>query len=84
MHMGHAASRCVVPESLFRPTAGRRLRPFEMDVSRIEVQVYTDNAAAIALYAKFGFSIEGTCRRYAFRNGRHIDVHIMGRVRSMP
>lgn len=51
-----------------------------MNVSRIEVEVYTDNAAAIALYTKFGFSVEGTCRRYAFRNGRYVDVHIMGRV----
>jgi RimJ/RimL family protein N-acetyltransferase len=30
--------------------------------------VYTDNAAAVVLYEKFGFEIEGAHRRYAFRN----------------
>jgi putative acetyltransferase len=36
----------------------------------IELHVYTDNAAAIALYRKFGFEHEGTHRAYALRDGR--------------
>lgn len=51
-----------------------------INISRIEVEVYTDNAAAIALYSKHGFVIEGTCRRYAFRDGRFVDAHIMARL----
>ena len=51
-----------------------------LNVSRIEIEVYTDNAAAIALYSKHGFAIEGTCRRYAFRDGCFVDAHIMARL----
>lgn len=51
-----------------------------INVSRIELEVYTDNAAAIALYSKHGFVIEGTCRRYAFRDGQFVDAHIMARL----
>ena len=53
-----------------------------VNVSRIELEVYTDNAAGVALYSKCGFKIEGTCKRYAFRDGEYVDVHIMARVRS--
>lgn len=49
-------------------------------IRRIELEVYTDNAAAIALYKKFGFVVEGTLRQYAFRNGEVVDVHVMSRV----
>jgi putative acetyltransferase len=52
-----------------------------VDVSRIELEVYTDNAAGVALYSRCGFEIEGTCKRYAFRDGQYVDVHIMARVR---
>ena len=37
--------------------------------TRLELTVFTDNAAAVALYRKFGFEIEGTLRGYAFRDG---------------
>jgi len=52
------------------------------NVSRIELEVYTDNAAAIALYQKCGFVIEGTCQRYAMRDGAFADVHLMARLRD--
>ena len=51
-----------------------------INVTRIELEVYTDNAAAIALYSKHGFIIEGTCRHYAFRDGQFVDAHIMARL----
>jgi putative acetyltransferase len=51
-----------------------------INISRIEIEVYTDNAAAIALYSSHGFVIEGTCRRYAFRDGQFVDAHVMARV----
>lgn len=53
-------------------------------VQRIELTVYTDNDAAIGLYKKFGFIVEGTLRHYAFRNGRLVDVHIMSRLKGEP
>ena len=51
---------------------------------RIELTVYTDNEAAIALYRKFGFAIEGTHRAYALRDGRYADVLAMARLHPNP
>lgn len=52
------------------------------DYRRLELTVYTDNAAALALYRKFGFEIEGTLREYAFRNGVYVDAYTMARLRD--
>jgi putative acetyltransferase len=52
-----------------------------MGLTRIELSVYTDNAPAIALYKKFGFEIEGTAPRYAFRDGEYVDAYYMARVK---
>ena len=51
-------------------------------VTRIELHVYTDNAAGIALFERFRFEIEGTHRRFAFRNGRYASACSMWRVRD--
>ena len=51
---------------------------------RIELTVYTDNAAAIALYRKFGFAVEGTHRAYALRDGRYVDALAMARLHPDP
>jgi putative acetyltransferase len=53
-----------------------------LQVTRIELTVFTDNAAAIALYQKFGFEIEGTHRNFAFRNGEYVDVYAMARLKK--
>jgi putative acetyltransferase len=52
-----------------------------LNLTRLDLRVYTDNAPAIALYAKFGFEIEGTHRRFAYRNGEYVDAHVMARLR---
>jgi putative acetyltransferase len=44
--------------------------------------VYTDNARAVHLYEKFGFTIEGTARRYALRQGTYVDAFLMARLRG--
>jgi L-phenylalanine/L-methionine N-acetyltransferase len=49
---------------------------------RVELETYTDNAAAIALFRKHGFELEGTARDYAFRAGRYVDVHLMAHLRA--
>lgn len=51
---------------------------------RLELTVYTDNAAAIALYRKFGFELEGTHRAYALRDGVYVDAHYMARLHPSP
>ena len=52
-----------------------------LNLTRIELTVYTDNEAGIALYKKFGFEIEGTLRKYGFRDGDFVDAYAMARLR---
>jgi putative acetyltransferase len=52
-----------------------------LNLTRIELTVFTDNESAIALYRKFGFEIEGTLRKYAFRDGEFVDAYAMARVK---
>jgi putative acetyltransferase len=53
-----------------------------LNLTRLDLEVYTDNAAAIHLYKKFGFEIEGTLRRSSFRDGEYVDSYVMARVRE--
>jgi len=52
-----------------------------LNLTRIELTVYTDNVPAISLYEKFGFVHEGKLERYAFRDGKYADVFAMARVK---
>jgi len=52
-----------------------------LNLTRVDLRVYVDNAPAIALYEKFGFEIEGTHRRFALCNGEYVDAHVMARLR---
>ncbi|MDA8193599.1 MAG: GNAT family N-acetyltransferase [Thermaerobacter sp.] len=49
-------------------------------VSRVELQVYRENAAAIHLYQKHGFEHEGCRRRAFYQNGRYYDALLMARL----
>jgi putative acetyltransferase len=51
-----------------------------LNYQRLELWVYADNLAALHLYRKFGFAIEGTCRAYAFRDGQYVDACAMARL----
>ena len=52
-----------------------------LNLTRLELEVYADNEAAIHLYERFGFAYEGTLRQYAFRDGTYVDSVVMGRLR---
>ena len=52
-----------------------------LNVTRLELSVFTDNERAIALYRKHGFEIEGTHKAYALRAGKWADVHSMARIK---
>jgi len=52
-----------------------------LNLERLELDVYTANEPAIHLYQKFGFVIEGTLVRFAFRDGRYVDAYMMARLR---
>lgn len=54
------------------------------NLRRLELEVWTDNPAAIHLYEKFGFVVEGTHRAYGFRDGAYVDAYSMARLRSGP
>lgn len=67
---------------------GRKLLTALLDVAdnwmmlrRIELSVYADNQAAIALYQKLGFETEGLLRDYAIRDGQFTDTLTMARLR---
>jgi len=53
-----------------------------LNLRRLELAVYVDNAPAIRLYRKFGFEVEGTRRADAFRDGAFVDSLMMARLRG--
>ena len=55
-----------------------------MNVLRIELTVFTDNASARAMYERFGFVVEGLHRAYALRAGEYADVYAMARLHPRP
>lgn len=53
-------------------------------ILRIELTVFTDNLAALALYKRFDFRHEGTHTGFALRHGVYADVHSMARWHPHP
>ncbi|MBN1993017.1 MAG: GNAT family N-acetyltransferase [Anaerolineae bacterium] len=53
-----------------------------LNLTRLELEVFTDNAPAIRLYEKFGFNIEGMLVDFAFREGQYVDTYCMARFRG--
>jgi ribosomal protein S18 acetylase RimI-like enzyme len=49
-------------------------------IRRAELNVRSDNAPAIALYRRFGFVEEGTCRNYIHIDGVDYDALLMARL----
>ncbi len=53
----------------------------ELDLHRVELDVYDYNPRAIRCYEKAGFRREGTLRQALFREGGYHDVHRMAVLR---
>ncbi|CAQ81600.1 putative acetyltransferase [Aliivibrio salmonicida LFI1238] len=51
-----------------------------LNVRRIEIDAFVDNKAALALYKKHGFVIEGEAIDSAFRNGRYVNTYFLARI----
>ncbi len=54
----------------------------EMNLHRVYLRVYEDNARGIRAYEKCGFCIEGRLREANYRKGRYHDELIMGVLRG--
>ena len=53
----------------------------DLNLERIWLDVFTDNARAIHVYEKLGFCHEGSLRRHYFVEGRYRDALVMGLLR---
>lgn len=52
-----------------------------LNISRLELTVFSDNSRAKKLYEKSGFVVEGEAKNFAFRGGVFVDALYMARVR---
>ena len=50
-------------------------------LTRLRLTVHEDNEIAIHLYQKFGFKIEGRESKAIYKDGKYMDILIMGRIR---
>lgn len=80
-----------VPSAWQRKGVGSALLAAALDLAdnwlglaRLELTVYVDNEAALGLYKKFGFQIEGTLRGYSLRDGALVDAYTMARMHDRP
>lgn len=54
----------------------------ELNLNRLELEVYDFNERAIRSYRSCGFREEGRLRERQFKNGRYVDVIVMGLLKS--
>ncbi|MBV9251358.1 MAG: GNAT family N-acetyltransferase [Acetobacteraceae bacterium] len=54
-----------------------------LGLRRLQLSVDTENEAAIRLYRRFGFEVEGTYRAFALRDGVLVDAFAMSRLHSI-
>lgn len=53
-----------------------------LDLHRVILQLFHDNARALRLYGRLGFVTEGVLRDHAVRRGVYVDVVVMGLLRD--
>lgn len=83
--VGHISSLGItILKSHWNKGIGRQLMEAQVEyaknngISKINLEVRVDNPAAIHLYEKVGFEIEGTNRRSMLVDGEYIDTYYMG------
>jgi RimJ/RimL family protein N-acetyltransferase len=54
----------------------------ELNLNRVFLRVFEDNAAAIRCYEKVGFKHEGRLRQDRYQDGRYLDTLVMGLLRD--
>ncbi len=54
-----------------------------LNLHRLELNVFTNNEAAIPLYKSLGFEIEATQRHHAMQEGVLADCYLMARLRAL-
>jgi diamine N-acetyltransferase len=54
----------------------------ELNLHRVELEVFAEHTAAIRCYTKSGFVMEGTRRAALYKDGRYHDAHIMAVVKE--
>jgi RimJ/RimL family protein N-acetyltransferase len=53
-----------------------------LNLQRLSLWVIGDNPRAVHVYGKVGFQVEGLMPRAAYVDGRHLDVTVMGVLRT--
>ena len=78
----------AVHDAFARRGIGRALTGALLDLAdnalnlvRVQLEVFADNARAIKLYHDLGFTEEGRQRKAYFRDGAYVDALMMARVR---
>jgi len=85
-HTGHVGMGVV--ESHRRQGIGERLIRLSIDdafskgIERIELEVFSSNQGAVALYEKIGFILEGRRRKARFIDGTYDDLIVMGLLKE--
>lgn len=54
-----------------------------LNLKRVDLDVNSDNPAAIALYEKFGFVLEGQKQYHTYGSGRWAHSYFMGRIHNL-
>lgn len=55
---------------------------YTLNLNRVSLRVFADNARAIRCYEKVGFQLEGRLRQDSYNNGAYRDTLVMGLLRS--
>jgi L-phenylalanine/L-methionine N-acetyltransferase len=86
-HPGHFGM--AVRDDWRRQGVGTKLMEAALDLAdnwlgltRLDLRVFAANEAAMGLYRKFGFEVEGTHRRFALRAGEYAGALVMARLKG--